>query len=87
MGLPRRLFEREEFSLQPAFPPSCCLVVFSDQEVTFQVEAGLQSREKEAGLLMTLWSGHTSPGLLISCTLLHEKNYQPGWVLVTRGGV
>lgn len=82
VGLLRRLFEKDEVSLHPTFSPSCCLVIL-DQEVPWKTEAVLQSREKGAGLLMILWSGHTSSGLLISRLLLHENTYPPGWFLGT----
>lgn len=59
------------------------LVVW-DQDVTLKMEAVWRSREKKAGSRMTLWSGHTSPGLLISGLLLGERIYQPGWALCTR---
>lgn len=50
---------------------------------TLKKEAVLQSKEKEAGSLVALWSGRMNPERLISALLLCEKIYHPGWVPVT----
>lgn len=44
---------------------------------TLKMEAVLQSKEKEAGSCVTLWSGRMNPELLISALLLCEKIHHP----------